>query len=133
MTKVTSETMRPKHVKAARALLEWSAEELADVLPVGVATLRTFESGKEVKLASRIAIFDGLTNYGVRMQNGGRPGVKIVEPEKWSININKKACPACDSVLPFIRTPRNLRQVVWGGWTCENCRAEIDKAGREIA
>ena len=53
LAKVTAQTMQPAHVKAARALLGWSAEELAELLPIGLATLRTFESGKDINLKSR--------------------------------------------------------------------------------
>ena len=132
MGKVNSTTMKPIHVKAARALLGWSAEEFADILPIGVATLRTFESGKDIKLASRAAIYDALYENGVRMQNGGSPGVRITEPEKWAINLKRTNCPKCQQPQPQIRTPANLRQAIWGGWTCESCGTEISKTGRKL-
>lgn len=126
---VTPETMKPSHVKAARALLEWSAEELADVLPIGVATLRSFESGKAVQASSRQAIFDALHAYGVRMRGGKQPGVSIVPPEKWAINLKPMTCPKCSGPLPMIRKPKTLREVLWGGWTCASCGTKVDKGG----
>jgi len=130
MTSVTAET--PGHVKAARALMGVSAEELADILPIGLATLRTFESGKPIKPSSRAAIYQTLYERGVRMQNGGSPGVKIVEPDKLSISLKRLSCPDCAEPLPAIRIPKNMRQSLWGGWTCKNCGIEISKKGKKL-
>ncbi len=132
LAKVTAQTMQPAHVKAARALLGWSAEELAELLPIGLATLRTFESGKDINLKSREAIFDTLNKHGIRMQNGGSPGVRITDPEKWAINLKRLSCTACNAPLPFIRTPANLRQLLWGGWTCKACGTEMTKSGKTL-
>jgi DNA-binding transcriptional regulator YiaG len=132
VAKVTAQTMQPAHVKAARALLGWSAEELAELLPIGLATLRTFESGKDINLKSREAIFDTLNKHGIRMQNGGSPGVRITDPEKWAINLKRLSCTACNAPLPFIRTPANLRQLLWGGWTCKACGTEMTKSGKTL-
>lgn len=129
MSKVTAATMKANHVKAARALVGWSAEEFAEILPIGVATLRTFESGKDIKPASKAAIFDTLYKHGIRMQNGGTPGVRITEPKKWAINIASTCCPECQEPMPMVRTPANLRQTLWGGWTCNSCGTEVSKTG----
>lgn len=129
VAKVNANSMTPNHVKAARALLGLSADDFAQALPIGVATLRTFESGKEIKDASREAIFEALTQHGVTMQNGGSPGVRISEPAKWKVNLQPTTCSKCGYDLPQIRKPKNLRQVLWGGWTCPNCGAELDKSG----
>lgn len=132
MGKVNSTSMTPNHLKAARALLGLSAEDFAQILPIGLATLRTFESGKEIKPSSKAAIFDALHAHGVRMQNGGSPGVRITEPEKWAINLKRTSCPKCETELPTIRKPANLRQTIWGGWTCQNCGTEVSKTGRKL-
>jgi hypothetical protein len=42
------------------------------------------------------------------------------------------ACPKCGTPLPSVRAPKNLRQALWGGWTCSNCQTELDKWGREV-
>ena len=49
----------------------------------------------------------------------------------WGINFNKSTyvCPACNEKLPVVRKPKNLRQVLWGGWTCQNCGVEVNKWG----
>lgn len=38
-------------------------------------------------------------------------------------------CPACDTPQPFLRKPSSMRQVLFGGYTCEACDCEIDKYG----
>jgi len=52
---------------------------------------------------------------------------------KWGVNLSPpSACPGCGHPLPAVRMPRNARQAVWGGWTCERCGVELDKWGRPI-
>ena len=42
-------------------------------------------------------------------------------------------CPKCGMVhRQAFRKPRNLRQALWGGKTCEKCSCEFDKWGREV-
>ena len=129
MSKVSATTIKANHVKAARALVGWSAEEFAELLPIGVATLRTFESGKDIKPASKAAIFDTLHKHGIRMYDGGAPGVRITEPKKWAFNRKPTFCPECKEPLPVFRKPDNLRQSLWGGWTCNGCGTEVGKSG----
>lgn len=40
------------------------------------------------------------------------------------------ACPKCGAALPAVRVPTALKQALWGGWTCQQCKAELDKWGR---
>lgn len=49
------------------------------------------------------------------------------------INIQKVVCPKCEAPLPRIRKPANMRQILFGGWTCSNCETECDKWGRSIS
>jgi hypothetical protein len=51
----------------------------------------------------------------------------------WGINRQPLFCPRCEAYPPFVRLPRNLNQMLWGGCTCEDCGTEYDKWGREIA
>ncbi len=78
MSKVTGETVTSKHVKAARALLEWTAADLAAECRVAVTTIRRFESGVNIRDGSRQAIFDALIGAGIEFQNGGRPGARLM-------------------------------------------------------
>ncbi len=52
---------------------------------------------------------------------------------KWGINLKHKqlCCPRCGHG-PVFRSPRNIKQILWGGWTCDYCHQEIDKWGRAV-
>jgi hypothetical protein len=52
---------------------------------------------------------------------------------RWGINVRSVRCPKCGEPAPAIRSPRNRRQALWGGCTCEQCGTEYDKWGRAIA
>jgi hypothetical protein len=51
---------------------------------------------------------------------------------KWGINLCAVHCPRCDALLPNLDERRSIRQLMWGGWTCRACGAEVDKWGREV-
>ena len=40
---------------------------------------------------------------------------------KLGINLDTVNCPKCGEEMPKIRTPKNLRQTLWGGWSCNEC------------
>lgn len=76
---ITSEQLR-----AARALLRWSAQDLANKAGVGVATVRRCESGEgpiSATLANQNAMQRALEEAGVVFipKNGGGPGVRLYE------------------------------------------------------
>ena len=49
------------------------------------------------------------------------------------INVREKSCEVCGWPSPGgPRIPANLRQTLWGGWTCSNCGTESDKWGKPI-
>ena len=79
MAKVNHESITTQHVKAARALLEWTAADLARESSVGVTTIRKWESGTHVRADSVQAIYDALVDAGIAFQNGGKPGVRLVK------------------------------------------------------
>ena len=70
----------------------------------------------------------------------GRPLAGIVllvrgtaQRSKMGINLNPpEACPRCGVALPAMRAPKNLRQMLWGGWTCTGCGIELDKWGQPV-
>ena len=79
--KITSSQMR-----AARALLRWSALDLATASKVGVATIRRVEVVKgeiPVTGANEAALRQALERAGVEFieENGGGPGVRLRKPE----------------------------------------------------
>ena len=74
-------------IRAARALLRWSAADLARESSLGANTVRRAEvAEKETSLtaANELAIRRGLEAAGVEFvdENGGGPGVRLRKPGK---------------------------------------------------
>jgi rubredoxin len=38
----------------------------------------------------------------------------------------KYVCPKCGTSLPRARKPTSIRQMLFGGWTCPNCKVELN-------
>lgn len=56
--------------------------------------------------------------------------LKLTKGTKLGVNLNagqKNTCANCGEPLPKIRKPQNLRQILWGGGTCQACGTEYDK------
>lgn len=71
-------------IRAARALVRWSAEELANAASVGIATVRRAEAEDGVPpttAANLNAIRLALQTAGVEFirENGGGPGVRFAQ------------------------------------------------------
>ena len=69
-------------IRAARALLRWSAVDLAQSSSVGVSTIRraeVAESGTSLTAPNELAIRRTLEEAGVEFinENGGGPGVRL--------------------------------------------------------
>jgi hypothetical protein len=58
--------------------------------------------------------------------------VGTVTKNRWGINLDSRSCPRCKALIPQVRKPQSLKQVLWGGSTCEQCGTESDKWGREV-
>lgn len=71
----------PSQVRAARALLSWSQEELATFAEVGVSTVRDFEAGRRDPASANVnAMRKALTKFGVifiPLDKHGGPGVRL--------------------------------------------------------
>jgi hypothetical protein len=53
---------------------------------------------------------------------------------RWGINAGDTfECPSCHKIHSQIRAPRNFRQALWGGFTCDQCGLEADKWNRPIS
>ena len=52
---------------------------------------------------------------------------------RWGINLRPVRCPECGEPAPVVRRPKNRRQALWGGCTCEGCGTEYDKWGQPVA
>ena len=44
----------------------------------------------------------------------------------------RTACPECKMVMPRVRIPINLHQLLWGGWICPNCGCKMDRKGKML-
>ena len=72
--------MSPAQCRAARALLNWSQDALADRAALSVTTLRNFERGATTPIGNNLAaIRSALEAAGVEFieENGGGPGVRL--------------------------------------------------------
>ena len=72
-------------LRAGRALIRWSAEDLARVSAVGLTTIRRAEltdSETSMTAANDLAVRRALEAAGVEFidQNGGGPGVRLRRP-----------------------------------------------------
>jgi transcriptional regulator with XRE-family HTH domain len=71
--------------RAARGLLDWTQQELADAARIGVATLRIFEGeAAETRHATLVVLRQALELAGVEFidENGGGPGVRLRKRQK---------------------------------------------------
>ena len=68
--------------RAARGLLDWTQERLADKSGVSIGAIRNFESGSTTPMRANLAaIQSALKAAGVEFidPNGGGPGVRLRE------------------------------------------------------
>jgi transcriptional regulator with XRE-family HTH domain len=73
-------TLTPAQCRAARGLLAWTQQQLADAAQVGVVTVLQFELGKTRPIRATIAaILAALEAAGIVFidENGGGPGVRL--------------------------------------------------------
>lgn len=79
-------------------------------------------------------IWGGIYVFRDTKNKSGRWGLNINPIKDWRLNpasiLTEVKCPNCDYVLPRIRVPKSLKQILWGGWTCSNCGQETDKWGK---
>jgi len=77
--------LTPSQSRAARALLDWSQEKLAEVSHLGLSTIRDFEKGRRVPSHNNLAgIRRALEEAGIAFieQNGGGPGARLAAPQE---------------------------------------------------
>jgi transcriptional regulator with XRE-family HTH domain len=75
----------PSQCRAARGLLDWSQQELADKAKIGVVTVRQLEAGMhEPRRATLDVVKRCLEAAGIEFidENGGGPGVRLKKPPK---------------------------------------------------
>ena len=72
----------PQQCRAARGLLDWSQQDLADKARIGIVTVRQLEAGgHEPRPATLEVVRRALEAAGVEFidANGGGPGVRLRE------------------------------------------------------
>ena len=79
------EKLSSSQIRAARALLRWSAAELAQASALGANTIRRAEvadSETSLTAANELAVRHALEAAGVEFidENGGGPGVRLRKP-----------------------------------------------------
>ena len=75
----------PEQCRAARALLDWSQDQLSKKASVGIVTVRQLEAGThEPRRATLDVIRRALVDAGVEFidENGGGPGVRLRKTAK---------------------------------------------------
>jgi hypothetical protein len=87
MNKSTRDSLASAQIRAARALIRWSAEDLARASVVGVTTIRRAEltdSETSLTAANDLAIRRALEAAGVEFieENGAGAGVRLRKPGK---------------------------------------------------
>jgi transcriptional regulator with XRE-family HTH domain len=73
-------TISARQCRAARGLLGWSQDQLAEAAKVARATIANFETGKSLPVTNNLAaIRSALEDAGVRFipENGGGDGVRM--------------------------------------------------------
>lgn len=75
--------LTPAQCRAARGLLDWTQQELADKAGVGVVTIRLLEAGQTIpRRATLRVIQNAFESADVELisANGGGAGVRLREP-----------------------------------------------------
>ncbi|HLM39406.1 MAG TPA: helix-turn-helix transcriptional regulator [Microvirga sp.] len=92
--------LTPAQSRAARALIDWSQEELATASHLGLSTVRDFEKGRRVPTHNNlVAIRRALEEAGVQFipENGGGAGVRL----------RKQMAPPDEDIRPEQLTSEN--------------------------
>ncbi len=87
MKKSIQKPLTSAQIRAARALIRWSAEDLARSSSVGLTTIRRAELTTEatsLTAANNLAIRAALETAGVEFidENGGGSGVRVRKPAR---------------------------------------------------
>ncbi len=80
---VTLSAIRPEQMRAARAMLDWSRDQLSEACGVAKRTIIRFEAGQgETRPSTLAAIRAALEAAGVEFTDGAAPGVRLRCPNR---------------------------------------------------
>ncbi len=67
------------HMRAARALLDWNQDQLADESGLATSTIKRLEAGGLLKASIENVdkVSDALERAGIEFFNGGKPGGRL--------------------------------------------------------
>jgi hypothetical protein len=87
MNRSRSHRLTSAQIRSGRALIRWSAEDLARASAVGLTTIRRAElteSETSMTVANDLAVRHALEAAGVEFidENGGGPGVRLRKPSR---------------------------------------------------
>lgn len=51
------------------------------------------------------------------------------QDSKWGINLRTVHCPDCNEPMPKVRIPKDVHELMWGGWTCGKCGCQSGRSG----
>ena len=77
--------LTPSQCRAARGLLDWTQQELADTARIGVATVRLFEGeGADARPATIAVLRAAFERAGIEFieENGGGPGLRLRQRQR---------------------------------------------------
>lgn len=74
--RLTAQAMR-----AARAILGLTTQQIAPKLGVSPTTINLVEKGEAVRASTEAKIISGLNELGVEVLNGNAPGARVRQPQ----------------------------------------------------
>ena len=73
----SSPNLTPPACRAARALLGWSLDDLAERVSISRDSISRFEGGRPMRDSNRRLIADVFSANGVEILNGDAPGARL--------------------------------------------------------
>jgi transcriptional regulator with XRE-family HTH domain len=76
-------SLKPAQCRAARALLDWTQQQLAEHVGLSVVSIRAFEKGKDMRTSNQALLRLTLEKHGVQFidENGGGAGARLRDRE----------------------------------------------------
>ena len=97
--------------RAARGLLNWTQQRLADTANIGVATVRLFESeAKGTRRSTLVLLKHAFESAGVEFTNGNQPGVRLITAVATHLRAGDRATKTdANKTAKRAQTPRRRR------------------------